>query len=67
MDGIYYTPKATENSMKFACELLLSDSTIELSDTPRQNKGTKRDKIPSKACNQTKTIQRAKVRVLEMV
>ena len=56
MELIYNALKATKNSKKRTRELLSSDLIIEFSDTPRQNKDTKMEKLLSKARNQAETI-----------
>ncbi len=64
---IYKVPKVTRNPKKRTHGLLLSDPITELSDTQRQNKDTRTEKLPSKACNQAKTMQGAKARFLKLL
>ncbi len=59
MELIYNALKASKNTKKHARELLSSELITELSDIPRQNKGTRAEKLPSKGDNETKTMQGA--------
>lgn len=63
---IYNAPKMTKESRKRARDMLSSDP-IELSDTPRQNKGTRTEKLLAKARNQAESLRGAQAETLNLL
>lgn len=67
MELIYNAPKIMKNSKKRARELLSPDPITELSNTPRQNQGTRTEKLSMKARNQAESMQGAQAATLQLL